>query len=223
MANHPKLTISKCTAPKKGPPEAIGEPFMVMINPASYSHSYNIVYNKEKAKGASASEKKYSRTDPESVSFDIVIDGTGVVKPGGNTDPVKKQIKDLLKIVYKYEGKEHQPNHVKLVWSELIFYGRLKSLSIDYTMFKPGGEPLRAKLKMNFGSFMSREEEAKKKDKSSPDLTHIMEFKAGDALPLVCFRVYKDSSYYPEVAAFNNITNMRDIKPGTKLYFPPIG
>lgn len=227
MRNSPnrKLIIEKCIPNKKGPPTIVGKAFSVMINPASYSRTYDIVYGKEDAEGAIASEKKFSRTKSESVSFDIIFDGTGVVKTGktgGKAEPVKKQIKSLLQMVYQYNGKRHEPNHLRLLWSNLVFYCRLKSLSIDYTMFKPGGDPLRAKAKMTFGSFMGREEEAKKKDRQSPDLMHIVEFKAGDTLPLVCHRVYEDSSYYPEVAKFNNITNIRDIKPGTKLHFPPI-
>ena len=89
-------------------------------------------------------------------------------------------------------------------------------------MFKPSGEPLRARVQLGFIGFMSKEEEALRANRSSPDMSHLIEVKAGDTLPTLCYRVYKDSSYYLEVARVNNMTDFRDIKPGSKLLFPPL-
>ncbi|MCP4756016.1 MAG: peptidoglycan-binding protein [Proteobacteria bacterium] len=211
------LSIYQC-AP--GTKSVKGGPFKVMINPSNYSHGHTIEYSKEKANDSIASELKFSQVKPETVKFNVIFDGTGVVK---SDKPVKTLIKDLREKVYEYEGSEHQTPHVKLVWGSFTFYGRLTTMSIDYTMFTPGGDPLRAKVDMNFEGYMDRSEESKTKDQQSPDLTHILEFKAGDTLPLACHRIYKDSSYYHEIAVYNNITNFRDIKPGTRLVFPPIG
>ena len=192
-----------------------------MLNPSSYSHSYSIGYNQKEALGQLGSDAKFSGIKPEKVSFDMVIDGTGVVALIG-VDDVKTQIGNLTDIVYKYDGSNHEPNHVRLLWGSLIFFGRLESMSVEYTLFKPSGEPLRAKVKLSFSGFMSKEEEALRANRSSPDLSHLIEVKAGDTLPLLCYRVYKDCSYYLEVARINNITNFRDLIPGSKLHFPPL-
>jgi len=69
---------------------------------------------------------------------------------------------------------------------------------------------------------MTSQEEALAAQRSSPDLTHVVEVKEGDTLPLLCYRVYKDCSYYPQVAKANNLTDFRHLKPGTKLSFPPL-
>jgi nucleoid-associated protein YgaU len=69
---------------------------------------------------------------------------------------------------------------------------------------------------------MSKEEEALRANRSSPDMSHLIEVKAGDTLPLLCYRVYRDSSYYLEVARQNKLTDFRDLKPGSKLHFPPL-
>jgi len=63
---------------------------------------------------------------------------------------------------------------------------------------------------------------AKEANNKSPDLTHLIEIKQGDTLPLICNRVYGDPSYYMEVARYNNLVNFRKLVPGTKLYLPPI-
>jgi len=219
-----KLKLSPCTVDDSGNVTVDdGASFEVMLNPSSYSHSYSIGYNKKDAIGQLGSDTKFSGVQPEKVSFDILIDGTGVVDvPDAATSDVKDQVKDLADIIYKYDGSNHEPNHVRILWGSLIFFGRLESMSVEYTLFKPGGEPLRAKIKLSFSGFMSKEEEALRANRSSPDLSHLIEFKAGDTLPLLCYRIYKDCSYYLEVARVNNITNFRDIKPGSKLHFPPL-
>lgn len=221
-----KLKISPCTVDSSGNVTVSdGESFEVMLNPSSYSHAYTIGYNQKEALGQLGSDSKFSGIKPEKVNFDMVIDGTGVVNlpiPGIGSPDVKTQIKQLTDIVYKYDGNNHEPNHVRLLWGSLIFFGRLDSLSVEYTLFKPSGEPLRAKVKLAFSGFMSKEEEALRANRSSPDLSHLIEVKAGDTLPLLCYRVYKDCSYYLEVARINNITNFRDLRPGSKLHFPPL-
>jgi nucleoid-associated protein YgaU len=62
----------------------------------------------------------------------------------------------------------------------------------------------------------------KKKAASSPDLTHLITVKAGDTLPLLCDRIYRDSGYYMEVARINGLSSFRNLQPGTTLKFPPL-
>lgn len=155
----------------------------------------------------------------------MVIDGTGVVNlpiAGVGSPDVKTQIEQLNTIVYKYDGENHEPNQIRLLWGSLKFFGRLESMSVEYTLFKPSGEPLRAKVNLSFTGFLSKEEAALKANKSSPDLSHIVEVKAGDTLPLLCYRVYKDSSYYTEVAKINKLIDFRHLTPGSTLHFPPL-
>jgi len=216
-----KLSITQCTVDTSGkvtPDES--KKFEVMLNPSGFNHTLSIEYNKDKAQGQIASDLKFNQYQSEKVSFDLLLDGTGVVS--GSNSSVKDQVKSLSSIVYNYEGASHEPNHVRLFWGSFIFYGRLDSINLDYTLFKPNGEPLRAKIKLSFTGFMSNEEEALKAGKSSPDLTHTLEFKAGDTLPLMCYKIYRDCSYYLKIAEFNNITNFRNIKAGTRIHFPPL-
>lgn len=226
-----KLTITACTvdrssgkiSPETGP----ADEFKVMLNPKGYEHTYTISYNESNAFGTTSSEAKYSGTKPDNINFSIWLDGTGVVRPEGPKPqrplpPVKTQLQQLNNVVYKYDGEDHEPRVVRLLWGSMIFYGRLKTMSVSYKLFKPSGEPLRAEVTLAFTGFVSKEEESLKASRSSPDLTHIVEVKAGDTLPLLCNRIYKDSAYYLAVAEVNGIAHFRDIKPGQKLYFPPL-
>lgn len=216
-----KLALSPCSDDDGKISVDEGTVFEVMVNPSSYSHAHSISYNKKEAVGQAGAETKFGSVNAEKINFDIVLDGTGVVDVAGVPD-VKTQVQQLSDIVYKYDGDKHETNIVRLLWGSLIFFGRLDSMSIEYTLFKPSGEPLRAKVKLAFSSFLSKEEEALQANRSSPDLSHYVEVQAGDTLPLLCYRIYKDSAYYLEVARVNNLTSFRDLRPGTRLHFPPL-
>jgi len=219
-AQKEKMTITVCDADKN---LDSGKSFEFMLNPSEYNHSRGVDYSDNEAIGQSAANTRFSRAKPEELKFSTLLDGTGVVPaPEGTPKEVKDQLEALRKIVYDYDGEKHEPNHVRVLWGSQIFYGRLDSMDVSNTLFKPSGEPLRAKLQMVFKSFLSDEEEAKKANRSSPDLSHLVEVKAGDTLPLLCQRIYKDSSYYLEVARVNRLTSFRDLRPGSKLHFPPL-
>ena len=189
--------------------------------PASYKHTQGIIYTSESALGDAAKSPKFKGVKEEKINFSIVLDNTGAIK---DSSDVAQQLKKLVDVCYSYDGSEHQPNVVQLNWGSngLSFTGRLTSMSTDYTLFTPDGVPLRAKVELAFADYVSSKEAELRAKKSSPDLTHLVEVKAGAALPLLCYRIYKDSAYYLEVAKSNGITNFRNIKPGTRLDFPPL-
>ncbi len=194
--------------------------YKVMINPSSINHSYGINYSTEQAPGALNTDAKFQNVSPENLSFEIIIDGTGAT---GDKKNVNEEIKKLKDVIYKYQGEKHEPAHAKIAWGDTIqFEGRLSSMDITHTLFAPNGQSLRAKISLKFISSMDMEEQKKKKENASPDLTHLVTVKIGDTLPLMCERIYKKSHYYLQVAKINNLVDFRNLVPGQELIFPPI-
>lgn len=214
------LSITRCIVQKNGRITLDDSlKYELMLNPKSMTRDNRISYNRNSPFGITGINQKFEAIQPENINFTFVIDGTGVVK---RITSVADELKTLCKVVYNYDGDKHEPNHVRIVWGELKFNGRMTDMDVKYTLFLPNGDPLRAEVTMAFSSFMSSQEEKLKANRQSPDLSHVVEVKAGDTLPLLCYRIYNDSSYYPEVARVNGIVNFRDIKPGTRLHFPPL-
>ncbi|MEJ2045209.1 MAG: LysM peptidoglycan-binding domain-containing protein [Reinekea sp.] len=214
------MEITACTVSSDGTVSVDeGDSFEVMINPNSYKFETTVCFAKGGAQGEIGNRKQFKRINDGKVSFDLIIDGSGVVSL--LADDVKTQIKDLAAVL-GYDGSEHEPKHSRLVWGTLIFFGRMTSMTTNYTLFKPSGDPLRAKVSLNFTGFMTSQEESLKANRSSPDLSHLIEVKAGDSLPALCYQVYKDSTYYLEIAKINGLSNFRSLTPGQKLMFPPL-
>lgn len=165
---------------------------------------YDILVNQEKSNGNHMG------------SFKMVLyfDGTGIV----SKEKVADQIKKIRDLVYKFNGDIHEPNYLHVHWGiQVLFEGRLKSWNVNYTMLHMDGYPLRAEVTVVLVKALSA-----KGKKNSGDLTHVRTVLDGDNLPLMCHRIYGDSSHYLMVAKYNGLTNFRDLKPGQKVSFPPL-
>ncbi len=220
-----RLTITRCEVAPGGAVTIQDTSFTVLLNPSEFTHEYTISYNTKKTLGQVGSDTKFSAINPDKISFSILLDGTGAVPRAGASDPlvpVSTQLQNLSKVVYNYVGDEHEPSHVRLLWGTLIFFGRMESMQTQYTLFKPSGEALRAKVTLKFVGFMSKKQMELESNRSSPDLSHLVEVVEGDTLPLLCDRIYGDCGYYLEVARFNRLADFRALKPGTRLHFPPL-
>lgn len=218
------LKISACRVTKRGTicVDSSRSAFRALINPSGYGWDYSIRYTKTQATGKAGNEAKFHASQLEKLRLkELVLDGTGAVP--GTQMSVKDQVESLRDTVYTYVGDKHEAPIVQVVWGSLIFYGRVEGLKFDYTLFKPNGEPLRAKVSLNFIEYKSPAQITKEERRSSPDLTHLIVVKAGDTLPLLCERIYRDPSFYLEVARINGLTAFRQLQPGMSLRFPPLG
>jgi nucleoid-associated protein YgaU len=224
-AEKTRLTMTRYTISDSGTTSLDSSiAFTVLLNPADIKHARSISYDKKKSLGQPAVDPKFSAVEPEKLDFALVLDGTGAV-PLGATETlldVKTQLDKLNRVVYQYDGSRHEPGHVRLLWGTLIFFGRMESMTVHYTLFKPGGDPLRAKVDLAFVGAMSKAETELVSNLSSPDLTHVVDVLQGDTLPLLCNRIYGDPGYYLDVARINGLTHFRELTPGGKLRFPPL-
>jgi len=207
----------------------VGKPFSVYLNPNKYSHDFKICYNNVSAQGSPGSSPDFNKVSEETMSFELVFDGTGVVPtaiPGVlpfTEDGISEQIDKFKKLVFQYNGNIHSPNYLKLTWGSMLFKCRMSTLKSSYNLFKPDGTPLRARVNVTFVGYTDEVELAKQANKTSPDLSHLITVKGGDTLPLLCYEIYGSSDYYIQVARVNDLTNFRSLTVGSKLLFPPVG
>ena len=223
MSKQP-LTIARIPAdgePPPTPPNPMA--YCLQINPSEFSHQRTICYNTRRVPGQVKNPARFSAINPDTLSFSVVLDGTGVVPPViGPQLEVAVQIELLSRVIYDYDSEAHEPNHVMIGWGKLFFRGRLQSITTNYTLFKSSGAPLRARSELVFKGSATISEAILYANRSSPDLSHSVVVVDGDTLPLLCQRIYGDSRYYPEVAAFNGLREFRRLPAGTRLHFPPL-
>lgn len=191
----------------------------VPINPESYKHTHKTNFTKTELTDTGGDVRKFVGLEAQTLDFEIYFDAT---LSDGPTPNIPYAIKQFKNVAYTYDGEIHSPKYLKVVWGTLQFKCRLQSLTIDYTLFSPSGTPLRAKATASFLEYLSPKALRLLENNNSPDMTHVRTVRAGDTLPMLCHRIYGESGYYLAVARHNNLTQFRNLTPGTQIIFPPL-
>ncbi|NJM39052.1 MAG: LysM peptidoglycan-binding domain-containing protein [Akkermansiaceae bacterium] len=201
--------------------------FITQVNPEKVSLKYEIESPEDQAQGTSATEATFGKIKPQELSFEFMFDATGAIpNPDGsspiNDDGVFEKVKHFLSVVYEYNGEEHKPNNVQIAWGRLLFKCVLKSVNIDYRLFRPDGTPLRAVASAAFTGSVEERLRVAIDAPASPDITHTRSVRDGETLLQLTQEIYGHSRYYLEVARANRLTNFRKLKTGQIISFPPI-
>lgn len=209
--------------------------FIAMFNPESYSLKYENIYQSYQGINTSGREAKYSLSKPECLSFNLILDNTGVVddetfepstttfsEDSSRTQDINKKVEEFLELTCYMDGEIHQPKFLKIEWGNLNFDCRLQSVEVTYLLFSRSGQPIRANLDTVFVGDIKDVKRIKEENKNSPDLSHYRRVKDGDTLILLSEKVYGDTKYYLELAKVNNLNNFRKLKIGTVIKLPPI-
>lgn len=213
--------------------EKKGQPFSVLINPDSYTINYRIEHKESQGQGTSHPQLHFSKIHAQDIHFDFVFDSSGVVmepslinigvaNPFAETRNIIEQIEEFKHLIYHYQSETHRPNFVALHWGTLLFKGQMTEMKIEYKVFKPDGTPIRAVAKVDFRGYIEDDLRVALENPLSPDITHERVFKADDRFDLLTANIYKNDSYYIDVAKANGLTSFRNIDKGTKLFFPPV-
>lgn len=204
-----------------------GHSFTVMVNPGSYRTRKQIQYAQCKLMDG-GNLPTYQGFEDEEMHFEFVLDDTGALIDWKNLanlnimKPLPTLLDELQQTVYDFDGDSHETPYLKVMWGTLSFDARMKNLNISYMLQTAEGKPVRAKIELDLLKYVDPETQAKEKNKSSPDLSHLVTVKAGDTLPALCFKIYKSAAYCSEVARVNHLNGFRDMAPGTQLFFPPL-
>ena len=215
-----KLKIEAFKGPKFRDKDKIsGLEFTAMFNPTTFNRKLEIEYQDGQGFGTSSSSKKFKKIKPQDYNIELLVDGTGA---SGIEKNVSDEVAQFLKVCAEYNGEAHRPNYVMISWAKLILKAVLTTVDVSYTLFDREGVPLRARIGATFSGTVDDDLRTKEEKNSSPDLTHSRVIKEGDTLPLMAERIYGNSKYYLQVAKANGLKNFRNLKPGEKLFFPPI-
>ena len=194
---------------------------VLQVNPEDYRENKSVQYAEDKNQ-----IPVFQKVGRDSLKLDFIIDGTGVIPSNNGTIKVSekvKEIEDNLLKPYKTKGSEsREQNHfARVTWGKLFFEGCLKTMQVHYKLFKPNGEPLRAKVSLEFIGAKKLTVETLNNVKNKEETLEIV-VKSGETLSFLCAKHYSDSSLDSQIAKINGLSDLRNLNPGTKLRLPNI-
>ena len=194
------------------------------LNPKSISIEKSIILEEPKTEG-NTTEVRWTGTNPVVLKIGELWFDTYEERAN-----VRSKYVDKLERLLDYDPDQHHPPCMHLVWGdftqgtsfadEYLFY--LEKLTVDYTMFLPGGMPVRAKAQVSLKQVLPVEKKSSKAKKASPDHAKVYTVKRGDTLQGIAFAEYDDPTQWRRIADSNDIDDPLGLRPGRKLLVPPI-
>jgi hypothetical protein len=232
MGNVEKMQIQAFTGPADNR-TPISEPYKFLVNPATYNENFTIHYNEDVAPGNNGTELRYQGQPPGDWEFELLIDGTGVIKNANalniqmigppTTVDVVAEIAKLKHATVDVQGETHRNAYLIVSWGDRdVFKGSLVSLDLNYKLFTSTGTPLRVVAKLHLRAWVDATQRNNEAALASPDITHERTLKGGDKFALMNYRIYNDANYYIQVARVNKMNSFRKIAIGSKIKFPPV-
>jgi hypothetical protein len=194
--------------------------YEVMFNPAAIAVKLQVDREESQGNGSTTSEMRFKKIKPQDFQFEFIIDGTGAVTAEKKSVP--DEVERFLKVVYSYNGTTHAPNYVMVRYGAVLLKTVMKTVDVNYTLFKADGTPLRAKVTITLTSCVDQELSEMVNSKSSPDLTHKRTVKQTERLISMAYSIYDNNQYYLDVAKVNGLNSFRRVATGTDVFFPPL-
>lgn len=207
-------------AAKLGPVPVVplNPPYVAMFNPENWQIQHGVEYCSDGAPGSAGAESSFIKVMPTTLSFDLVVDGTGA---SGEKREVLVDILHLKRVLL-FNGILHKPNQLLIVWGSQIFKGILTSMTVKHSLFRSNSTPLRSTVTLSFKEQNSVLGVLLGMNLGSADLTHRRLTKEGERIDAICAQIYDDSRHYIDVASANNLTSFRKLPVGTELVYPPV-
>lgn len=184
------------------------------FNPTEYQLQKTNNFAEIPIPGLESPPIQFVRGTSEKLVADLVVDTSDTL------EDVREIYTDGLRDLMRINAELHAPPIVRLTWDTQVFKGVVESLNITFTLFKPDGIPIRAKLNLTLKEYRPVDVQVKESPKSSPDVEKRHIVRRGDSLASIASMAYGDGSKWREIARSNGIQDPRRLDPGLELVVP---
>jgi nucleoid-associated protein YgaU len=190
----------------------------VCFNPENYSISESNEHAEAKIPGLGAPIIQYKQGNARELSLELVFDT--YLRPAEGKKNLRKDYIEPLEKLLKIDEDTHAPLFCRIGWGDLDFVGVLTKMYKKFTLFTPGGYPVRARVNLTFKEYLVLGNQVKKNPLNSPDKRKRYLVKQGEHIYHLSYRAYNDPAQWRAIAAANKILDPLILVPGSDLIIP---
>lgn len=189
--------------------------FEVLFNPEEYTLDKRISYAEAVVPGVNSPILQFVSGSAKTLSMELFLDtqesGTDV------RDGVTR-----LGALMELNPDLHAPPPAQFTWGQLHFDCVLAQLTERYTVFRPDGIPVRARLQVTFKEYTNVTLEAKQVKRQTADYSRLHLLAQGEDLPAVAQRYYQDPTLWRPIALANAVDDPSALAAGARLLVPQL-
>jgi nucleoid-associated protein YgaU len=196
----------------------------VQFNPEDYTLNRDVNYAQAAIPGLSAPLLQFSHGNMQTLDLELLIDSYEAHASGGgnaageDVRPLVRRVTDLMNI----DPTTHAPPVLLFTWGSLSFTCVMAKANQKFTMFRPDGVPVRAKVTVSFNEFRNGDLEAKEVKRETADYSKLHVVVQGETLSSIAAQVYSNAATWRPIAILNAIDDPRSLKVGRHLLVPQL-
>jgi nucleoid-associated protein YgaU len=213
----------------------IGSPMLLSYAPTELAFSKAATFADVAIPGLEQPVLQFVRGEAETLSMELFFDSTGLGGTGAGAVAVTDEVEAFHRLV-AVSGALHAPPLVRVLWGENFpgtamgesenagrsFTAVVTSVARRFTLFNPEGKPLRATVSVALKHYATIADQIAAINYQSADHTRIHVVTEGETLPLIAHDAYADARRWRIIAEHNDLSQVRDLAPGTRLELPPL-
>lgn len=189
-----------------------------LFNPTEYSLSKTNSWDSVAIVGFDVPPTEFQGGQPTTLSLDLFFD---TYERNEDVRTYTDKVFQLTKISSetRQNSQRGRPPRCLFNWGRVFsFQSVITSLSITYTLFKPDGTPVRAKMKLELQECEDPSFQPPQNPTSQGSYGHkIHVVQPGDTLNLLAAKYYGNPNTWRVLADNNNLDNPADLRPGQLL------
>lgn len=195
-----------------------GDSIECAFNPQSYTVSKSNVWTYTPTQGRDLPDPEFGGGMPMSYRLALLLDAS----LQGPDASIKA---DANKLMQAMHGNGSAPKFITFSWGSVkLPKAAPMSLSIQYAMFHPNGEPVRAFVDLELSQAEATSPVGQAQNpttRGTPGLrSHVVQ--AGDSLHSIAYESYRDPTRWRAIAEANQIDDPLRVRRGTSLTIPRI-
>jgi hypothetical protein len=190
------------------------------FNPKELSISKSAKWSRASQKGSKNSGvPEYRGPEPSKLALEMFLDASDT-----QDDSVVKKVEKLFSCCVptpeSHEKKKPNPPWVVFHWGGLSsFTGYIHSVTVKYTLFTPGGLPIRGTATVNLEE-IAKEDQQQNPTSGALSAHRVHTVLSGDTLASIAWHEYGDPTMWREIATANHIDNPMRLRAGSSLLVP---
>jgi Contractile injection system tube protein/LysM domain len=211
-----------------------GEKLNAWFNPKEYTLARQNKWEVKPVPGAGLPNAQFGGSQPHKINIELLFDDSDA--HDGNVSTITQKLLDMMEVNAQFgsgEKNNSRPPTVKFGWGPVIWPKAVcDSVSIQYTLFRPDGTPIRAIAKLGLtqvakatakssGGGTKRQNPAKQ-NPTTIAIGGIRSYtvRDGDSLQSIAYAAYGDPNHWRLIADANGVDDPIRLRRGQVLAIP---
>ncbi len=192
-----------------------------MFNPFEYTVSKANSYEEKSKNNSDVPHVEFKKGGPQTLKLSLTFD---TYEKQEDVSKLTNQLWKLMESKTRREGnkdKKVPPPEVAFEWGVFRFVAVITDMTQKFTLFKPDGTPVRAKVDVTLTQHIDvNDYPGQNPTSGGGPVQRVRQVVAGDRLDTIAYEVYGDAAKWRAIAVSNHIFNPLVLRAGQQLTIP---